>query len=128
VWPEEGYLLCAPGGGNLQRENVQPVVRMFAKAARGYLFLQIPIGGCDDSHIRVPGSVLPYTLITLLLQKTQQLALESQRDFTDLVQEQGSSRRGLETAGSILDSPGERALGGGRKIRFQTIPLGSKCN
>src|SRR5215469_5294707 len=112
-------LFALPEGSNLQRENVQPVVKIFAKTARGYLFLQIPVGGCDDSHIHVPGSVLPYTFITLLLQNPQQLALEFQRDFTDLVQEQASTRGGLETAGSILDSPGERTLSVAEKFAFK---------
>src|SRR6516165_7012001 len=105
--------------GNLQWENIETVIKVFAKTARGYLFFQISIGGRDDPHIRLPGSVLAYTFITLLLQNPQQLGLQLQRDFTDLVQEQGSTGGEREAAGSILDSPGERALGVTEKFAFK---------
>jgi hypothetical protein len=103
----------------LQRKNIQTVIQVFAKATRLYFFFQIPIRGCDDSHIRLPGSVLAYAFIAFLLENTQQLALELQRDFTDLIQEQGATRGNLKPAGPVLDSPGEGAPGVPEKFAFK---------
>ena len=103
----------------MQRKNIQTVIEVFAKATRGYLFFQIPVRSCDDSHIRLPGSVLAYTFIAFLLQNTQQLALELQRDLADLIQEQGATRGNLETAGPVFDSSGEGALGVAEKFALK---------
>src|SRR6516165_6813341 len=120
---QKSYISFAfPERRNLQRKDIETVIEVFAKVTRAYVFLQISIGGCDDTHIRLPGSVLAYTFITLLLQHTQQLALELQRDLTNFVQEEGSTSSDFETAGSILDRPGERALGVPKKFTFKQFP------
>jgi hypothetical protein len=79
---EVGYLPFDPVGNSFDRKDIQSVVQVFAKAA------------CrDDPHICVPGFLLSHAFVTFLLQNAQQFALHFQRDFADLVQEQGSSRR-----------------------------------
>src|SRR5262249_33237976 len=90
-------------------KDVQPVVEVLAKATLLHLFLQIPISGGNDSHVRPPRSLLSYTFVTFLLQNSQELALQFQRDFADLVQEQGSTRSGFETPDPISNSAGKRA-------------------
>src|SRR5260221_14508629 len=85
------------------------MIKVFAKAACCDLFLQGPISGRDDPHIRAPRLLLSHPFITFLLQNAQQFALQFQRNFTHLVQEQGSAGGCLKTANPVFDRTRKRA-------------------
>src|SRR6058998_3164597 len=92
---------------DLNREHIEPVVKVFTKAARRHFLLQVPIGRSDDPHIREPRPVLAHALVTLLLQDAEQFALQFQWNFSDFIEENRPSFSRLETSGAVLDRPGK---------------------
>src|SRR5467141_3395922 len=90
---------------NLNRKYIEPVVKVFTKAARRDFLLQVTIGRSDDPHIGEPRPVLTHALVTLLLQDAEQFALQFQGDFSDFIEENGSAFGRLETSGAVFDGP-----------------------
>src|SRR5213593_2758730 len=105
---EKGDVICPLSQcRDLDRKRIEPVVKVFTKAARRHLLLQVPIGRSDDPHIREPRPVLAHALVTLLLQDAEQFALQFQRNLSDFIEENGPSFSRLETSGAVLDRPGK---------------------
>src|SRR5207245_7627788 len=92
---------------DLNRKHIEPVVKVFTKAARRHFLLQVPIGRSDDPHIREPRPVLAHALVTLLLQDAEQFALQFQRNFSDFIEENRPSFSRLETSGAVFYGPGK---------------------
>ncbi len=44
---------------NMDRKDIQPVIKSFAKAPGGYFLLQVTIGRANASHIGLPGPSSP---------------------------------------------------------------------
>ena len=98
-----------PQRRHAQRVDLESVVEIGAKAAFGHLLLQIPVGGGDEAHIHPQRPIGADTLDLALLQGPQQLGLQAEGQFADLVQEQGATVGQLELAGPITDGTGEGA-------------------
>src|SRR6185369_6630186 len=82
-----------------QRENVEPVIEVFAEAAAGHFGAQQPVGGGDDAHVERLGFAATDALDLALLQYAQQLGLQRQRHLRDFIEQQGATLRLFEFAG-----------------------------
>src|SRR5882762_169925 len=105
---QKGDVICTLSQcGDLNRKHIEPVVKVFTKAARRHFLLQVTIGRSDYPHIREPRPILADALITLLLQDSEQFALQFQGNFSDFIQENRPALCRLETSGTVLDRPGK---------------------
>src|SRR6267142_5800884 len=104
--------------GDLDWKYIEPVVEVFAKAARRNFLLQVTIGRAYDTHIRKPRPVLAHTLVTLFLQDTEQFALQFQRNFPDFIEENRPAFSRLETSGAVFDRPGKSATRVAKEFAF----------
>ena len=71
---------------------------------------QVAIGGRDQAHVDLDGPGAPEPLELARLQHAQQLRLHIQRQFADLVEEEGRAVRDLEAADLARQGAGEGAL------------------
>ena len=92
------------------REHVETVVEIAAKLLVRNHRDEVPVRGGQQPDIDAnrPGAAEPFEL--LLLQHTQQLRLQLQRNIADLVQEERAAVRHLEAADPLGDCPGKGAL------------------
>ncbi len=86
----------------LDREHVEPVVEIGPEGALVDPLLQVDIGRGDDAKIDFGDLVRSDWLDFALLQHAQQLDLQLQRHFADLVEEQGAAVGGPELAVAAL--------------------------
>jgi hypothetical protein len=89
------------------RKDVQPVVKVGAELPGGHHLRQIPVGRRHQAHIDAPGARTTQTLELLLLQDSQQLGLQFEREIPDLVEEQRPLVRQLKAAELLREGPGE---------------------
>src|SRR5208283_232131 len=73
-----------------QRKHVQPIIQVAAKFTVVDHFLQIPVRGGHQPDIDSDSAISTQPLKLLLLDGPQQLGLQLQRDFTDLIEEQSA--------------------------------------
>jgi hypothetical protein len=97
-------------GPSLHGEHRQPVVEIDAEAAGLGLAAEVAVGRGDDARPRHPGLRLADALVFAVFQHAQQLRLELERQFADLVEEQRALGGVLEVAGARCGRAGERAL------------------
>src|SRR6476659_6653565 len=89
---------------------IQTIIEIFAKPTGANLGAEIPIGGRYDANVNVFRLLVAHPLVLFFLKHTQELALQVQRYLADLVEEQGTPIRCLETAQSILERACKRPL------------------
>ncbi len=94
----------------MNRENTQPVEQIATEPARLHLRLEVAVARGDHPNVCLEGAIVADALELALLQDAQQLRLHVERDFTHLVQEQGSTRGELEAAHAVAMRAGERPL------------------
>src|SRR5208337_3742533 len=111
-----------PERRDLNRKHVQPVKEIFAKTAGGYGFLQIPVRRGHNAHIRSACPVVTNALIPLLLENAQQLVLDIQRNFSHLIQENGSALGGFKASGPIPQRPGKSPPDMAKELAFKQLP------
>ena len=80
---------------------------------------EIAVGGRDHAEVGFQSLIASETFELLILQNTQQFGLQSQRNLTDLVQEQSAFIGQFETAYLSADGTGERAFFIAEKVAFQ---------
>jgi hypothetical protein len=100
-------------------ENVHPVVEILAEGARADHVLQVAVGGGDDPDVGGQVADPAHTPKLPILEELEDLALDLQRHFADLVEEHGTARCDLEQA--LLGAPGvgEGALFVAEQFGFQ---------
>src|SRR6266849_4717638 len=96
-------------GREIDRKNVQPVVKVGAKLSRLDQLLERTVRRGDDPDVAPDRVRAPDPLELLLLEHAKELRLEVQRQVTDLVEEQGAVVRELEAADPSRDGTGEGA-------------------
>ena len=69
---------------------------------------QVTVGGGEYPHVDPCGPIRAHPLDLALLQHAQQLRLDGERQFTDLVEEQRAAVRDLELARAVGVRAGER--------------------
>ncbi|MNL33460.1 hypothetical protein D3C87_1553720 [compost metagenome] len=97
-------------GRNRHRVHREPVIQVgpeqtFANAVR-----QVPVGGGDDAHIDVQRLVGAQALDLAILQRTQQLRLHRQGQFTDFVEKQRAAVGRIEASGAVTGGAGKGAF------------------
>lgn len=90
------------------RQHVDPVEEILAEASRLDLALEIAVRGCDHAHVDRDGARPAEPFDAPLLQRAQELRLDGRRELADLIEEEGSSRCGLEATDLLLAGIGER--------------------
>ena len=96
-------------GTDLHRKHVEPEIEVLAKPAALHLLLEVAVGGGDHADVDRAGALLADALEIALLQHAQQLALQLERDFADLVEEQRAAIGELEPADAVAHRAGEGA-------------------
>ena len=91
----------------VDREHAQPVVEVGPELPFDHRLLQIPVGGRQDAHVHLERGIVADPLQIAVLQHSQQLGLQRQRELADLVEEQGALIRQLELARPVVDGAGE---------------------
>ncbi len=88
--------------------NVQSVEEVLAERSLFDELFQVPIRRGKDAYVDLHGNVRADRQDLFLLDRTQQLHLQMERQVADLVEEDRSAARGLEHAFARRDRAGER--------------------
>ena len=94
----------------MNRDHVQPVVQIGAKAAPLDIILEIAIGGRDDADVHRNRLRATHGDRFALLQHTEQLHLRRGRHLADLVQKERAAPCRGEQALLVAHRAGERPL------------------
>ena len=105
--------------GDAQREDVEAVKQVLAEPSGGGLGGEIAVGRGDDPHIDLerPGRAQGQHLA--FLQRAQQLGLQGERQFADLVEQQRALVGGAEQPLARLGRAGEGTLAVAEQQRFE---------
>ena len=95
---------------NPNREDLQTVEQILAKASGDGLVLEILVGRREHAHVGADRLVTAQALEFLLLQQPQQLGLRAQRHVADFVEEERPLVSLLELADAATVGSGEGAL------------------
>ena len=91
-------------------DDVQPVVKIFAEFLLFHHLAQIRIGGGQNPHIHLHDFVRTERRELLLLNHAQQLGLRLRPDRADFIEEDRALVGDLERALLVVNGAGERAL------------------
>src|SRR5204862_4160520 len=91
-----------------QRHDVQAVEKVLAELPCLHFLFEIAVRGSDHAYIDAHVCKPSHALERLLLQKSQQLGLQSGSDLANLVEEHGAAVGGLEQAALLLPCIRER--------------------
>ena len=91
-------------------DHVEPVVEVFAELVRAHRGFEVAVRRCDEPHIGPNDFLAADARELAVLQDVEQLGLQTQRHFTDLVEQQRSAVGRLELAGFLPIRAGERAF------------------
>src|SRR5207248_7309077 len=80
----------------MDRYDVQPEIEVLAECTFAIGLLKVAISGGDDTNVYLRADVAPYPSHLFFLQRTKKFGLHLEREFTDLVQKQGSAIGCLE--------------------------------
>lgn len=94
-------------GRQVQGDDVQAVQQVFAKAPFADHVLEVEVGRGQNPHIGAAGHRVADALVFFVLDKTQQLGLQGQREIADFIEEQGP-------AVSLVDPPQGAFAGTGK--------------
>ena len=83
------------------RKDIEPEVQILAQATGGDLFLDRAGRGGDHAHIDAARAGIAQTRHLALLQRAQKLALRLDRQFFDIIQEQGAAMGQFQLAGLV---------------------------
>ena len=71
---------------NMQRGNLEPVIKIFAETSRGNRILQIHVGGSYHANVNNNRTSRTQPNYLALLQHSEQLHLHGERQISDLIQ------------------------------------------
>ena len=97
-------------GRSLDREDVEAIEQILTEGAGANLLGRVPVGGRDDSDINLDRAFGADGVDLALLQGAQQFDLHVQRQFADLVEEQGAAVGFLELAEVFVVGTGKGPL------------------
>ena len=112
-------LPALPQGRQVDAQDVDAVVQVFAEAGLTHERLDVAVGGGDDAHVDLDGLVAAQALEALVLEHAQQLGLQPEAQFAELVQEQRAPVGLLEAAGAGLVRAGEGAFFVAEQLAFE---------
>jgi hypothetical protein len=100
------------------RQDIEPVVQIFAELALGDQLLQVTLATRDDPDVDRHHSRPTEALDGTILQHAEQLHLHRQRHVVNVIEEKRAAFRQFETARSIFDRPSEGAPLVTKQFRF----------
>jgi hypothetical protein len=108
---QQRYVFAAlPQWWNIQGKNVQPIIEVGAKFALFHHRLQVPVRSGYESDVGPDGPIAPNALEFLVLDGAEQLRLEFERHFADLVEKERSLMCQFEASDLLRHRSGEGAL------------------
>ena len=101
-------------------DNIQPVVEVLAEVTFFGGLGEITVGRGDHAYIDAAGPAgIPDSVKLPALQDAQEFGLESRRNLSDLIQEDGSPVGDFEESAAIVGGAGECALGVTEEFAFE---------
>lgn len=97
-------------GRQMQRDDVQTVVEILAKAPGRYFAFQIPVGCGHNAYIHLFAAAAAHPLDFLFLKHAQNLDLQAQVHFTYFIQKDGAAVSQFKASGSGTDGVGKSAF------------------
>src|SRR5262245_61216792 len=91
----------------LEREDIQQIVQVLAKSAGADFVAEILIGRRNHPDVTGPRDVFADSLVLPLLQHTQELRLQLDRQLADFVEKNRPAVRRLKAARPFTDRTGE---------------------
>ena len=104
---------------------MEPVVEILAEAARLHLGLGVLVGGGDDAHVDLHRLGAAHRADLAVLEHAQELALDAEPHFADLVEEDGSPVRLLEEPALRRVRTGKRSPDVSEELALEQ-PLGNR--
>ena len=84
-------------------------------------FFKIHIGRGDQTHIGAPGLRIADALIFPVLNESQELGLQFQRQIANFIEEERAAVAGEDAAGVVADGSGEGAAGVAEEFAFEQL-------
>ena len=103
----------------VERHDVEPVVKVFAEAAGGGFGQEVAVAGGDDTGVDADGCRVADAFELAFLQGAEQLHLQVGRGGVDFVEEDAAGVGGFEAAGAVVDRAGERAADVAEELAFE---------
>ena len=97
-------------GGSAMRKDVEPVKEILAKGLFAHRLEQIAVAGGNDPNVDLNRRAAADPLTFALLQHAEELGLNLEGDFTDLVEEDRAAVGQLEAAEAFGEGAGEGAF------------------
>ena len=91
-------------------DHVEAIEQVLAEPSGGDFRLQIAVRGGKDANIAGPGLRVAHALVAALLQQSQQLGLQGQRQIADFIEEERSPVGYGDLADRIADCAGKCPL------------------
>src|SRR5215469_3657846 len=111
VLHQNGNIFCAfSERRDVDREDLESVEQILSKCPCSNRFLQIAVSRCQDTHIHPNWFIAADTLELPFLQNAQQGNLRLERQFSNLIEKDGTPLCQLELAQPTLQSPSEGAF------------------
>ena len=107
--------------GKFDRQNIQPVIEIFAKAFFLDHVEQVAVGRGDDADIDVDLTDAADAADLFFLQGTQDFCLQRNVKFADLVQKQRAVVGDLKQAFFVRNGSGERAFFVAEQLGFEQV-------
>src|SRR5437667_4733192 len=111
--------------GHPDLHHVEPVVEIRPELPARHRLLEVPVGGGDHADVDVDHTVAPDARESEVLQYVEELGLQGERQFRDLVQVDRALVRELELAGLAAVGAGERPLFVSEELALHQ-PLGNR--
>ena len=107
---EWSYVLDAlPQRRQRDRDDVQAIEEVFAEVPGGDRARQVAVARGDDAGVRGQRLVRAHAVVCPLLQDAQELGLQVERHFADLVEQERAAFGLLESSSAIRDGAGKRS-------------------
>ena len=106
----QDVLAAIAQGRHLDGDGVQTIVQVFAEASLADGLRQVDIGCSDDADVGLHDLLSAHTDVLTRFEHSQKSCLSGQRQFANLVEEDGALVRHTEITFALTDGSGVRSL------------------
>ena len=110
---------AVPQAGQCHHDDVEPVEQIGAKTAGLHFGEEVAVAGGDHPHRRAARARFAHPLVLPVLEEAQQLGLDLQRHFADLVEEECATLSRRHLAKRVLHRVREGALHVAEQLALQ---------
>src|SRR5689334_17607255 len=86
----------------MDRDDVEAVVEVLAKASLGDALDEVAVGGCDEADVEGDGFGAAEALELAFLEDAEEFGLEFEGEVADFVEKEGAALGLFEAAGAVL--------------------------